>query len=157
MTVWIRFGMERKNKLKDTKGDMLDIDTGFEKWKAQQVNGESNPIIDPGIGKAYVMRSFVFSFKANTLKAIQEKRIPAPTRQELFNSVWPQIKVTLWGDGLIAVQDEQIPPRMEIKKTSFIVIIICEARTKLSGIKETLLSNPKTLNQYLAMGKKRSG
>lgn len=136
--------------MKDTKSEQIDINIGSDKWKAQEVSTQSSPILDPGTGKPYVIRSFTFFFKPDTLNAIQQKRIPAPTQQELFNSVWPQLRIMLWGDGLTAVQDEKLPPKIAIKKKKFVIVMICEPRTKLSGVNEMLVNKPKTLNEYLS-------
>lgn len=143
----MKSGLERLNQLNDTKnkfGEIQSLDTGIEKWNAQEVSTESDPIDDPGIGEKYVIRKFDFAFNPETIKAIKDKRLKAPTKQELFNSVWPQLKIRLWGDGLYAVEEADLPPKMKIGKKKFSVVIVCQlARNR------GFMGKHKSLNEYL--------
>lgn len=109
------------------EGQALGIDTGQEKWQAQEVGVNSNvPLVDAGTGKQYIIRQFEFAFDPSKIKDIQKKKIPAPTRQELFNSNVRQIRMTLWGDGLVPRED--VEPRMIIGKKKYKIILVCEPR-----------------------------
>lgn len=132
----------------DNLSEQLDIDTGLEKWKAQEVSTNSKPIDDPGIGEAIIIRGFKFMFNPETLKLIREKKIPAPTKQELFNSVWPQIKINLWGEGLVAIQEkgEQFQPKMKVTKRMFAITLLCLPTFARKG---DMKRKAKTLNEYL--------
>lgn len=109
------------------KGQAVEIDTGQTKWQAQELGVNSNiPLVDEGKGKPYIVRQFEFHFNPDTLNKIKQKKIPAPTRQELFNAHWRQIQTTLWGDGLVACQE--VDPRMIIGKKKYKIILLCEPR-----------------------------
>ena len=125
-------------------GNAFDIDTGSEKWKAQEISTQSVPLVDPGTGKPYIIRSFTFRFSPMVMQQIKQRKIPVPSDQDLFNSVWPQIRVMLWGDGLIAVQEKELPPKLKIKSKTFTVIIVCEPR-----LGHTIIAKHKSLNDYL--------
>lgn len=139
-----------QNNSTDSISERIGIDTGLEKWEASQAQTQSSPIFDPGVGEALIIRSFTFFFNPETKQKIKQKKMAPPTRQELFNSVWPQIRVMLWGDGMVAIEEELTPPRLLIRKNKFVVSLLCKARTKSTGIKETIINKPKTLNEYLA-------
>lgn len=130
----------------DNISEQLDLDNGLEKWKAQQVSTKSKPIDDPGIGEAIVIRGFKFVFNPETLRLIREKKIPAPTQQELFNSVWPQIKINLWGEGLVAIQEKGFEPKMKVKKRFFAITLLCEPTFARKG---DMKRRAKSLNDYL--------
>lgn len=130
----------------DNISEQIDVDVGFDKYKAQEVKTESKPIDDPGIGQAIVIRGFKFVFNPETLKQIRDKKIPIPTQQELFNSVWPQIRINLWGEGLVAIQEKGFEPRMKITKRFFVITMLCEPKFLLKG---DMKRRAKTLNEYL--------
>lgn len=143
----MKFGQENQKQLKDTKSDLINLDTGLEKWNAQEVSTESDPIDDPGIGEKYVIRKFDFAFNPETAKAIRNKKLAPPTKQDLFNSVWPQLRIMLWGDGLYAVEEADLPPKMTIGKKKFSVVIVCQpARNR------GFMGRHKSLNEYLQNG-----
>lgn len=143
----MKFGLGNLCRLRGIVSDsMLDIDTGLEKWKAQQVQTQSKPIDDPGIGQAIVIRGFKFVFKPETLRMIQEKKLPIPSKQELFNSVWPQIRLNLWGEGLMAIQEKGFEPKMKITKKMFVITLLCEPTLARKG---DMKRKAKTLNEYL--------
>lgn len=146
----MKSGLGSLNQLNDMKSsDLFDIDTGLEKWQGQEVSTQSDPLVDPGTGEPFFIRSFTFHFDPKILKGIKDKKIPAPTKQKLFNSNWSQIRTMLWGDGLIAIQEKDFEPRMKIGKKKYTIVLLCKPRTKVSGIKEMLVDKPKNLNEYL--------
>lgn len=110
-------------------GQGLEIDDGKKKWQGKEIGVNSDiPLKDDGTGRPYIIRQFEFRFDPTKIKDIQNKKIPAPTQQELFNSVWGQIRRTLWGDGIVAIEDPKTPPRILIFKKHFKVIILCEPK-----------------------------
>ena len=95
----------------------IDDKTG-NKWYADSVEAKSTPLIDPGVGKPMFIRQFEFAFKPG---------LPSkPTKQELFNQHWPQIRTILWGDGLVA--NEDVDPRVLIGKKDYKIILLCEPK-----------------------------
>ncbi len=110
-------------------GQGLEIDDGQKKWQGNEIGVNSDiPLMDDGTGRPYIIRQFEFRFDPAKIQDIQKKKIPAPTEQELFNSVWGQIRRTLWGDGLVAVEDPKTPPRILIFKQHFKIILLCEPK-----------------------------
>ena len=127
----------------DKLGQELDIDTGTEKWRGREIGVNSDiPLMDEGTGRPYIIRQFEFSFDPARLIDIKKKKAPAPTKQELFNSVWSQIRRTLWGDGLVAIEDSKTPPRVLVGKKVFKVILLCEPK-----FGTTLVERPNTLQE----------
>lgn len=121
----------------------LEIDDGKTKWTGQQVGVNSNiPLVNDGTGKPYIIRQFDFAFDPNVLIKIKQKKIPVPTKQELFNSNWHQIRITLWGDGLIAIEDELFPPRIVIGRKKYKIILVCEPR-----FRTMVADKPQTLQE----------
>jgi len=88
------------------------------KWHADQMEAKSDPLVDPGTGKPFIIRQFDFTFKPGMKKI--------PTKQELFNAHWPQIRVMLYGDGLVA--NEDVEPRVLMNKRKYKIILLCEPR-----------------------------
>ena len=124
-------------------GQELDIDTGAEKWRGRELAVNSDiPLMDDGTGRPYIIRQFEFAFDPSKVREIRRKKIPAPTKQELFNSVWKQIRTTLWGDGLVAIEDDKTPPRIVVGKKKFKVILLCEPK-----FGTMLVERPNTLQQ----------
>lgn len=115
--------------MSEHKSDQVEFDDGSKKWTGQQVGVNSDtPLMDMGTGQKYIVRQFLFSFNPDTLNKIREKKIPAPTHQELFNSNWNQIRITLWGDGLVAVQESEYPPKIIVGKKRYKIIVVCQPR-----------------------------
>src|SRR3990167_3407185 len=95
-----RYGMaEKKYQTNEEviaeQGQAFGVKAGKEGWYGFETQTKpSDPMIDPGTGKPYVLRTFEFAknpaFKAKTI-----------TKQELFNLHWRQIQALLWGDGLV--------------------------------------------------------
>lgn len=110
-------------------GQALNVDDGKTKWQGQEIGVNSNiPLVDSGTGKPYIIRRFRFAFNPLVVQQIRQKKIPAPTHQELFNSNWNQIRTTLWGDGLIAIQEKELPPKIIIKRKWYEIVVVCEPK-----------------------------
>lgn len=124
-------------------GSAFDIDTGKEKWKSQELNVNSDPLIDPGTGRPVIIRSFEFQFDPAMLQKLKEHKIHVPSDQELFNSVWPQIRIMLWGDGLVARQEAEFPPKIKIGRKKFKVVLVCDPKFGRS------VDDVHSLNEYL--------
>lgn len=116
-------------------------------WYGGQGQVKSDPLIDMGVGDDKIVRFFQYQFDPEILKKIKDKKLKPPSKQELFNSVWPQIRIQLWGDGLVANTD--IEPRMQIKKRQFIIGLVCEPRANAQGVKNVLVDKSHSLNDYL--------
>ena len=115
--------------MSEQKSDLVEFDTGEKKWNAQQIGVNSDtPLVDAGTGQEYIVRQFLFSFNPETAKKIKEKKMAPPTAQELFNSNWNQLRVELWKDGLVAVQENEYPPKIVIGKKRYKIILVCKAR-----------------------------
>lgn len=105
-------------------------------WEAQQLQTESVQIIDPGIGKEKIIRSYFF--KAMELP----KGAPKPTKLVIIESYKRLIGNMLWADGLEPVYDApiqlytksearkfpQVRAKMLKEKADFVIMIQCEAR-----------------------------
>lgn len=130
------------------KGTMSNQWFGKDKWQGTDISTEGTPLVDPATGQPFIIRSFEFHFDPNVLRQIKEKKIPAPTRQELFNSNLKQIRTMLWGDGLVAVEEAEFPPRIIVGKKKYKIIVTCQPRrgTIVADKPFTLqeLTNPKS-------------
>lgn len=114
------------NKATKHEGDELEIDTGDTKWRAQEVGVNSNvPLVDAGTGKPYIIRRFEFQFNPQFIKDLKDGKTKLD-KQDLFNSNWRQIEITLWGDGLVPRKD--IEPRVLIFKKHYQIVLLCEPR-----------------------------
>lgn len=108
------------------EGSEFDIETGDAKWRAQEIGVNSNvPLVDAGQGKPYIIRRFEFSFNPQFVKDLKDGKTKLD-RQDLFNSNWRQIEITLWGDGLIVRKD--IEPRVLIFNKHYQIVLLCEPR-----------------------------
>lgn len=105
-------------------------------WYGQSVQVNSDPLIDSGKGKQISIRTFEFSTNPE-LKVI-------PSRQEVFNAHWPQIKNQLWKDGLTAL--EEVEPRFKFSddKKKYFIIVVCQAQANT-----VFLETSKTLQELL--------
>ena len=88
-------------------------------WYGQQAQTESQPLVDSGTGVPVIMR--FFEFKANPENLRRDK----PTKQELFNSHYQQIKITLWADGLQALESIEPAVILSKKKDSYRIMVTC--------------------------------
>lgn len=86
-------------------------------WYGQQLVSDDVPLIDPGEGRAIILRDFRFQMIPNAL---------VPTNQTLFNLHWPYMKDRLWADGLEA--NEDYPPRVVVGKFAYRIFILCEVK-----------------------------
>lgn len=96
-----------------------------ENWDAFKIATDGVPMVDAGTGRALILRTFEFKIDYKKLKVLEEKGITID-KQQIFNSHWPQIKSTIWGDGLVASTD--VDPRVVIGKTRYRIFILCEPK-----------------------------
>ncbi len=101
-------------------------------WFGASLQTPGMPMVDKGLGKPLVLRTFEFAVKFSNEKP--------PTRQELFNSHWPQIKNIIWGDGLVANTD--VNPRIVIGKRRYRIFVLCEPKFRVM-----VADKPQTLQQ----------
>ena len=101
-------------------------------WFGSQIQTEATPMIDSGIGRPLILRTFEFAIKPN-----QQRKV---TKQELFNAHWPYIRTLIWSDGLVANTD--VEPRVVVGKKRYRIFILCEPKFR------TLVADkPKTLQE----------
>lgn len=108
-------------------------------WYGQQANVNSDPLVDTGTGRPFIIRRFQFRFKPG----LEIK----PTKQQLFDQHWPQLRFMLWGDGLVA--NEDVTPRVMVKGDEYEIILLCEPR-----FGQTLIDKPITLQDAFKKKKK---
>lgn len=131
---------EKKNvshdnrNLDDHKGKQFELAGEEGKWYGQEMNVESDPMIDDGTGKPYFLRCFEFGANPDVKKI--------PSKQDLFNSHWKQIRDFLWKDGL--VHREDIPPRIVYGQKKYQIFVLAEPR-----FNTMVLETPQTLQQIL--------
>lgn len=115
-------------------------------WEANHIQTDAIQIIDPGVGKERVVRSFFF-------KAVpQLQGQPKPTKLQIIESYKRFIEQMIWSDGLTPVMHApvQLYTRKEVgkfkslrakfleEKADFVIMVLCEA----SGI-NTILEKPR--------------
>ncbi len=116
----------------DYKGQEFIMEKGKETWSGQELATKSDPIIDPGTGKALVLRVFEFGMNPD----YKGRR---PCKQDIFNMHWRQLSTILWSDGLVPKED--LNPRLEfIKGNKYQIFLLCKPR---SGT--MIAEKPKTL------------
>lgn len=120
----------------DHKGDSFVTSDGKNKWEGQEIEVQSDPLIDSGTGTPVILRFFEFKLNPEMMKY---KR---PSNQDLFNAHAMQIKTFLWKDGLEPF--EALEPRIiwAKKKDGFRIMVTCIPR---KGI--ILSESPRTLQQ----------
>ena len=102
-------------------------------WKAQQIQTEGTRIEDPGTGHGVVVRNFFF--KRPPSKA------PRATKQEIFASFKNLIEMSLYGDGLVPMEDKsvhvyskrELPKgmlrnKMIQEKADFVIMVLAKPR-----------------------------
>jgi hypothetical protein len=134
--------MADQNQPSDHQGQSYEI-SDQHKWQGQELGVNSEvPLMDEGKGKPYIVRQWVFHFNPEILQKIRQNKIPAPTKQELFNSNWRQIQLQLWGDGLVAT--EMVEPRIIIGKKKYRIILLCEPK-----FRTLVVDKPRTLQDLM--------
>lgn len=113
--------------LDDHKGKSFQIQGKEGNWEGQELNVSSDPLVDAGTGKPYVLRCFRFSFNPE----IKVK----PTKQDLFNHHWKQIRNMLWADGLVHV--EEVNPRVVVKKKGYRIFVLAKPRLGVNVFDKT--------------------
>jgi hypothetical protein len=109
--------------IKDTnskKGATFGVQTDSEDWYGKEIQAQSTPLMDPGLGKSLVLRCFEFSVNPE-FKGVLNK-------QELFNMHWRQIQAVLWGDGLVPNEDAE--PRVILGNKKYKIFILCQPRLR---------------------------
>ena len=105
-------------------------------WEAAQLETDAVPIIDPGIGKEKLLRSFFFK------AAPVPKGTPRPTKLELISHYKRLIADFLWKDGLSPIEHETVQlytkaeankfkslrAKMYEEKADFVIMVLAEAR-----------------------------
>lgn len=91
-------------------------------WEGQELEVKSDLLVDNLNSGAVILRSFYF--KANP-EAMKRDR---PTKQRIFDTHWPQLRVMLYSDGLEAF--EGIEPKIIIpkKRDEYKIFIACIPR-----------------------------
>lgn len=114
-------------KLEDHKNFEFEIKEGNETWKGHDLEVTSDPLIDSGTGKPYVIRSFEFSRNP-------DPKVKLPSKQALFNAHAKQIEHFLWKDGLRPRED--ISPKVLISKDRkrYKIGVVAEARTGIAFV-----------------------
>jgi len=108
---------------------MNEVSIDNKKWYGNEVQVDSGtPLRDDGTGYIYVIRQFEFAINPETQRKIKDKKLPPPSKQDLFNSNWHQIRTTLWGDGLLAIEESEYPPRIVVGKKKYKIILVCKPR-----------------------------
>lgn len=100
-----------------------------EQWYGTSLETEATPMIDSASGRPLILRTFEFAMKPN---------VRVPTKQELFNLHWQQIRTMIRFDGLVA--NEDVEPRVVIGKKRYRIFILCEPK-----FRQTVIERPKTL------------
>jgi len=120
------------------EGDVIGIEDK-QKWTAQELGVNSNvPLVDAATGRQQIIRKFEFAVSPFILQKIKQKKIPTPTRQELFNSHLQQMRTELWKDGLVPRED--IPPSVVVGRKRYKIVLVCEPRLGVA-----VIERPKTL------------
>lgn len=123
-------------------GQSFETKTSEGDWYGREVTTGAEDgvqMVDSATGKPMVLRVFEFKKDKRVQKEMRAKGI-AVTRQQLFTYHWPQIKATIWGDGL--VENRDVEPRVMIDKGSYKIIILCEAK-----FRTTVVDTPTTLQE----------
>ena len=81
-------------------------------WEAQEIESEKFQMIDPGVGKEVVLRSFFFK------SAPIPKGFPKPTKAQIVSHFKKLIETKLWQDGLAPLEHRvpQVTFLRELKK-----------------------------------------
>ncbi len=112
--------------------------SGGDDWYGQEANVQSGPLVDSGTGIPVIMR--FFEFKANPVNLKRDK----PTKQDLFNSHYHQIKTTLWADGLKVLEGIEPAIILSKRKDSYRIMVTCIPKEGVS-----LLESTQTLQQLI--------
>lgn len=129
----------------DHKALEFALEKDRKKWEGNVLEVKSDPLVDSGTGKPYILRSYAYKINPEVKET--------PSKQELFNSHWKHIQTTLWADGLKAY--EGVNPRIVVGKDSYQIILAAEPRT-VNGVTNTIVEKPRTLQQILKNDRRRS-
>lgn len=124
---------EAENKQKDKLHSSRNLEDHIEQqftttdgkdgWLGQELQVNSDPLIDLQTGDNVLLR--VFDFGANPENLKRDK----PTKQQLFDSHVKQIMTMLWSDGLEPAKE--INPLIQIskKKEKYRILMWCRAKS----------------------------
>ncbi len=110
-----------------------------ESWGGAKIQTDGVPMVDAGVGKPLILRTFEFAINQSKVQELKEKGIVV-TQQEIFNTHWPQIRKIIWSDGLVASTD--VDPRIVIGKKRYRIFILCEPK-----FRTLIAEKPKTLQE----------
>lgn len=110
-------------------------------WHPMAAQTDGVPMVDAGIGRPYVLKEYTFLINPGKVKELEEKGITV-TNQEIFDNHWPQIRLNIWSEGLVAIQDSKYPPRVVISKKVYRIFIVCEPK-----FGRVVHDKPKTLQE----------
>lgn len=98
-----------------TEKDAIDAPVKDIQWEGHDLSVTSDPLHDDGTGKNVIVRFFFF--KATPELKNKKTR---PSKMEIVSSFKMLIEMTLWGDGLIPLEDSPIGvyTRKELKKNA---------------------------------------
>lgn len=99
-------------------------------WFGSTVETPGTPMVDSATGRPLILRTYTYFVKPNA--------VGNPTKQQIFNYHWPQIKTMIWADGLVANTD--IDPRVVVGKKKYRIFVLCEPR-----FRQMVVDRPTTL------------
>ena len=114
-----RINVEGLENLKPGEGVKVDEETKYE--FGATLESDKAQVIDPGVGKQVLIRTF--EFKMNPLT----KHLPVD-KQELFNQHAKQIATILWGDGLRPFDNASPRVILDREKGIYRIFVACEAK-----------------------------
>lgn len=126
----------KNRNLNDHKALEFAGEKGKEKWEGNQLEVNSDPLVDEGVGDARILRQFKFGINPVVKYT--------PTKQEIFNSHLKQIEIMLWSDGLEPYLE--IAPRISVDQKFYSIFVVCKPR---KGNLLSSLDKPKKLQEVL--------
>lgn len=125
-------------KLENHLGNKFIAQKGDDKWEGQELEVQSDPLVDTASGRPIILRYFEFTANPETFEKMQ------PNTQDIFTSHARQIEMFLWKDGLEPIKT--IPPRVIFskKKDSYRIFVTCQAKVGVA-----VLDTPQTLQDLI--------
>lgn len=109
--------LDKKNvklggKFELTEKNAADSPVDDIKWHGQEIEVNSNPLVDPGVGREVVLRSFFFK------AAPVPRGFRPPTKPQILSHYKKMIDDFLWKDALVALDHRkpQVYARKDLKK-----------------------------------------
>lgn len=104
-------------------------------WYGATLETPGTQMVDSGTGKPYILRTFEFAINPKVAKEMRDKK-QTMDKQQLFNSHWPQIRLMLMSDGLVA--NEDVPPRVVVGKKrgkgKYRIFVLCEPKAGVAVV-----------------------